>query len=49
MIAGSAVSLLVLAVASFNVERLMPVVHEFSIRFQSSALFDQIANLLAGA
>lgn len=45
----SGVCLAVLAVASFNMERLLPIVHEVSVSLQTTPLFDRIAEWVGGA
>jgi hypothetical protein len=46
MVVVTAVSLAVLLTASFNVERIMPIVHEFSVELQTTEVFDEIAQFV---
>ena len=48
MLGVTAIALLVLAVASLNMERLMPIVTEVSIELQTTSWFAWIADLVAG-
>ncbi len=41
--------LVLLAAASFNMERIMPIVHDASVSLQTTTFFDRIADLVAGA
>ncbi len=49
LITVSVVCLAVLAAASLNMERLLPIVHEVSVALQTTPLFDWIADLVGGA
>ncbi len=49
LIRVSVVCLLVLAVASLNMERLLPIVHDVSVELQTTPIFDRIAKLVEGA
>jgi hypothetical protein len=46
MVVVTAVSFAVLLTASFNVERIMPIVHELSVELQTTEVFDEIAQFV---